>query len=114
MEWPQQSRIVEIVVYDQVDKDGNGMGEIITTMLDHYPVSPDPDLNTLSENGRIWALQDPQIMKDKNGWPAGGGTVADRNRVLPFLVPAKVMAEIRELPHNEVITSYEMPGGEPL
>lgn len=104
--WPQQSRIVEIVIHE------NGVGEIWNTMVDHHPLSPSSDTNKLTEHARFLALNDPQLPMDDQGLPTGGGTPDDRNRVLRFQVPDDVMDRIRDLPASSEITSRDIfPGG---
>jgi len=107
--WPQQSRVLEIVVHE------NGTGEIWNTMIDHHPLSPSTDTNTLTELARLLSLNDPQLPLDDQGYPSGGGTPDDRNRSLRFQVPEEVMTVIREIPTSREITSRDVfPGGDPF
>ena len=81
VDWPQQSRIVEVV--DNHD----GTLSIFTTMLDHgAPLKPGPDLDgpmKLAALGRLLALNDPQERTD-----ARRGHRKDRNVELLLPAPA--------------------------
>ncbi|GEM_PF-2267277 len=106
--WPQQSRVVEVVAYE------NGVGEIWCTMVDHQPLSSSAEVNLLTQLARYVAVNDPQLPLFQNGLPSGGGIPDDRNRVLSFQIPPEVMALIEALAPSLEITSRDVfPNGQP-
>ncbi|MCA9772514.1 MAG: hypothetical protein KC466_08895, partial [Myxococcales bacterium] len=97
IDWPEQTRILEIVTYP------NGVGELWSTMLDHAPLSRSADVNTLSELARALGADD--AVRQPSGALGGEGTPDDRNRVLRFAIPTDVAATLA--PGNGVITSRD-------
>ncbi|MBZ0251853.1 MAG: hypothetical protein K8I02_00820, partial [Candidatus Methylomirabilis sp.] len=111
IDWPQQSRVVELVAYP------DGVGEIWSTVVDHAPLASDPDLNALTELGRVLSANDPQrrLKEPVAGAVVDGeGTPEDRNRVLRFAIPPGPLARIypdgAARPEDGVITSRDRFG----
>jgi len=107
--YPQQTRILEIVLYE------SGVGEIWSTMLDHDDtLSRSGDANTLSGLGRIVGVNDPQLPTNHQGYPSTPGTPEDRNRVLRFQVPPELVDAVREVlpPSAEIQSRDVFPGGQ--
>jgi 3',5'-cyclic AMP phosphodiesterase CpdA len=88
IDWPQQSRLVEIV--DNRD----GTGSIYSTMID-YQIPADMKL---VEGGRFYALFDIQ----EGGGDAGTGAPSDRNVILRFAWPKEIADTLAGLGHREV------------
>ncbi len=86
IDWPQQTRILEIVAYQ------NGIGEIWSTMVDHALVSIEDDHNILTDHARQLAANDASW--SSQGYLGGENTPDDRNRVLRFIIPPGVMDRI--------------------
>lgn len=76
IDYPQQSRIVEVV------DNGDGTGYIFATMVDHN--SPDGSMSAIS---RSLALKDIQLGNNTSG---AQGTPADRNVELAIKIPSNV------------------------
>ncbi len=76
IDYPQQSRIIEIV------DDGNGTGYIFATMVDHN--SPDGSMSAIS---RSLSLKDIQVGDNTSG---AEGQVSDRNVELAIQIPPDV------------------------
>jgi len=102
--WPQQTRILEVVIYE------NGVGEIWSTMLDHDDTLSTLDgANELSYAARYIALNDPQLKLNKEGVPANAGTPMDRNVILRFDVPSEVVSTLAStLAPSEIIQSRDV------
>ena len=84
IEFPQQSRIIEIV--DNRD----GTGSIYLTLLDHWSIEGD-DADILANLARDIAFQDAiRIGFWPDGTLSGMGAVDDRNRILLFAIPDEI------------------------
>lgn len=80
IDWPNQSRIMEVV--DNRD----GTGTIFATVFDY--ISDESDwVSKQADRGRFWAVYDIQSGRDL---PNSYGTVVDRNVMLRFAIPPKV------------------------
>ena len=88
--WPQQTRILEVVVYE------NGVGEIWSTMLDHDDTLSQVDaVDQLTALARKLSVNDYQLTLDGSGLPMNAGTLWDRNVVLRFQVPSEIVSSLQ-------------------
>jgi hypothetical protein len=107
--YPQQTRVLEIVIYE------SGAGEVWSTMLDHEDsLSSSAAANSLSSLARSVAVNDPQIALNHQGYPSNPGTPDDRNRVLRFQVPQDLVQAVSEtLAPSRIIQSRDVfPNGQ--
>ncbi len=88
IDWPQQSRIIEIV------DNRNGTGDIYCTVIDYQIPQEMPVL----EGGRFYALYDVQQGAGYNG----AGEITDRNVVLRFAWPAEIAEQLAVLGKREI------------
>ena len=104
IEYPQQSRIFEIV--DNRD----GTGTIYITLLDHWPVMND-DSDDLAHLGRLLAFEDETRFGYDGKAPLGGlGKVTDRNVALKFAIPTGVVSKLSQIESDGLITSVDSLG----
>jgi 3',5'-cyclic AMP phosphodiesterase CpdA len=89
IDWPQQTRIVEIV--DNRD----GTGDIYCTMLDFQVPEDLPSV----AGGRFYSLYDVQ---DGNGETGTSGEAEDRNVILRFAWPDDIATTLESLPTRAV------------
>ncbi|MCZ7582793.1 MAG: hypothetical protein M5R36_05350 [Deltaproteobacteria bacterium] len=104
IDFPQQSRIVEIV--DNRD----GTGTVFVTLFDHWRLDAG-DEGRLSDLGRELALDDAAKLGYSGAGPLGGtGAAGDRNRMLVFEIPGGVADKLADIPSDGVITSRDVLG----
>lgn len=104
IEYPQQSRIFEIVD----NRDGTGM--IYVTLLDHWPIMND-DSDELANLGRVLAFEDKIRFGYDGRSPLGGlGRVIDRNVALKFAIPSEVASRLAQIEYDGLITSVDSLG----
>ncbi len=92
IDWPQQTRLIEIV--DNWD----GTGSIYATML-NYQIPMDMPV---VEGGRYYSLYDVQ---EGNGELGTEGDPQDRNANLVFTWPQDIAAALKELPNRPVVST---------
>jgi len=104
VEFPQQSRIIEIV------DNRNGTGSIFLTLFDHWDLEGD-DSDTLALLGRELAFADA-LRWGYNGEGEFGhmGGIIDRNTKLMFAIPDDVTQKLAAISTENPITSAEAFG----
>ncbi len=104
IEFPQQSRIVEIV--DNRD----GTGSIFMTLFDTWPTEND-DSDELALLGRELAFDD-MLRRGYDGSSDFGGMGEDgeRNVELVFQIPSEIVEQLADIPTDGPITSDEVLG----
>lgn len=104
VEFPQQSRIIEIV--DNRD----GTGSVYLTLFDFQSIEGD-DPDELAELGRELSFGDTLRGGYSAGHSFGGmGSVSDRNRELLFAIPDDVQQVLATIDNGLPITSVESLG----